>query len=357
MTQEEAFLQAILERPDEDAPRLTYADWLSQRGDPRGEFIRVQCELTKPAGGDPRRAEQYQTQQALLEKHEAEWAAPLVAVRHQFEQDLSEEDYWVRSPAVEWHFRRGFVDELSVEPLCLVRYAPALLRDLPVQRLKIGSTWPWREQARLFRKLNGCPYLARVKSIELSFGCFEADDDGFCVLATLPVLLRRLVALSAIETDITEAGLGPLLCSPGLRELKWLFLSECHEIGLPSLQALAQWKYLGHLQALSLHTCSVNDAGIAAFAGSGFLHGLTELYLSQNAVTDGGVTALAESPHIGTVQHLWLDENRIGDRGAEALARSPYLKGLVFLNLQETDISPTGQQVLKGKFGERVYFG
>ena len=43
MTHDDAFLQAIIEDPDHDAPRLLYADWLEERGDPRGEFIRVQC--------------------------------------------------------------------------------------------------------------------------------------------------------------------------------------------------------------------------------------------------------------------------------------------------------------------------
>lgn len=40
-----SFLAAIIADPDADAPRLTYADWLEERGDPRAAFIRVQCEL------------------------------------------------------------------------------------------------------------------------------------------------------------------------------------------------------------------------------------------------------------------------------------------------------------------------
>src|SRR5947199_11004 len=42
MDQSEAFIHAILESP-EDAPRLVYADWLDDNGDPdRAEFIRAQ---------------------------------------------------------------------------------------------------------------------------------------------------------------------------------------------------------------------------------------------------------------------------------------------------------------------------
>jgi len=44
----EAFIRRIAEAPDDDTPRLVYADWLDEHGDPdRAEFIRVQCELAK----------------------------------------------------------------------------------------------------------------------------------------------------------------------------------------------------------------------------------------------------------------------------------------------------------------------
>ena len=45
MTPEEAFVQAITGSPDDDTSRLVYADWLEERGDPRGEFLRLECRL------------------------------------------------------------------------------------------------------------------------------------------------------------------------------------------------------------------------------------------------------------------------------------------------------------------------
>jgi uncharacterized protein (TIGR02996 family) len=43
-----AFLRSIIDRPDDDLPRLVAADWLDEHGDPeRAEFVRVQCELAK----------------------------------------------------------------------------------------------------------------------------------------------------------------------------------------------------------------------------------------------------------------------------------------------------------------------
>ncbi len=46
---EAGFIADILAHPADDAPRLVYADWLTEHGDPWGELIVVQCNLvTKP---------------------------------------------------------------------------------------------------------------------------------------------------------------------------------------------------------------------------------------------------------------------------------------------------------------------
>ncbi|MBO0700289.1 MAG: TIGR02996 domain-containing protein [Zavarzinella sp.] len=41
MTNDEAFIRAIVDAPGDDAPRLVYADWLDERGDPRGAYMRA----------------------------------------------------------------------------------------------------------------------------------------------------------------------------------------------------------------------------------------------------------------------------------------------------------------------------
>lgn len=46
MTDREAFMSRIIDSPDDDAPRLVFADWLDEHGEPeRAEFIRVQIRL------------------------------------------------------------------------------------------------------------------------------------------------------------------------------------------------------------------------------------------------------------------------------------------------------------------------
>ena len=46
MTDHAALLRAILDGPEDEAPRLVYADWLDEHRDPdRAEFIRVQLRM------------------------------------------------------------------------------------------------------------------------------------------------------------------------------------------------------------------------------------------------------------------------------------------------------------------------
>ena len=54
MSQHAAFLSAIRENPDDDTPRLAFADWLTENGEAeRGEFIRVQVSRSRLPADDP----------------------------------------------------------------------------------------------------------------------------------------------------------------------------------------------------------------------------------------------------------------------------------------------------------------
>lgn len=47
MTEDEAFIRTIVDRPGDDLPRLVYADWLDERNDPRGTYLRAELEWAK----------------------------------------------------------------------------------------------------------------------------------------------------------------------------------------------------------------------------------------------------------------------------------------------------------------------
>lgn len=45
MSSEQTFLEVIQANPDDEVPKLIYADWLDEQGDPRGELIRLLVEV------------------------------------------------------------------------------------------------------------------------------------------------------------------------------------------------------------------------------------------------------------------------------------------------------------------------
>src|SRR4051812_43183757 len=99
MTHDDAFLQSIRDEPDDDVPRLIYADWLEEHGRPEhAEFIRLQCELARLPEEYPGRSEKEQREHELLLEH-GEWLGPLRRL-------LPEADCSVV-------FQRGFVSEVT----------------------------------------------------------------------------------------------------------------------------------------------------------------------------------------------------------------------------------------------------
>src|SRR5262249_56850238 len=68
MTDGEDLLRAIVATPEDDAPRLVYADWLDEHGVPDwAEFIRVQVELAATPGTGWRVMELTQRELVLIQ--------------------------------------------------------------------------------------------------------------------------------------------------------------------------------------------------------------------------------------------------------------------------------------------------
>src|SRR5262245_11304094 len=73
-SQDAALLAAVYADPHDDAPRLVYADWLDENGDPeRAEFIRVQIALANARDDDPRRPALAKREKQLLKAHGKVW--------------------------------------------------------------------------------------------------------------------------------------------------------------------------------------------------------------------------------------------------------------------------------------------
>src|SRR5262245_57451036 len=94
MSNETSFLRAIADDPERDGPRLVFADWLTERGDPRGELIRLQVELARPGPQLPDHevrvaalvAGQQERLRALNLAHGASWDRGVLQVGTTFEE-------------------------------------------------------------------------------------------------------------------------------------------------------------------------------------------------------------------------------------------------------------------------------
>src|SRR3954447_2290691 len=152
MSDRDALLAAVRQAPDDDAPRLVFADWLDEHGEAdRAEFIRLQIEIDPlrrpdadldrwrravidrhpdepvPADFPPelhRYAALARREDQLLEAHQWEWLGPPAG---------GDEDYGSHLVTT---FRRGFAEEVALtasaflESGDLVRAACPLLRRL-----------------------------------------------------------------------------------------------------------------------------------------------------------------------------------------------------------------------------------
>ncbi len=75
-TSEAAFIASIAVDPDDDAPRLVFADWLLERNDPRGEFMTLQFRRHR---GDALSVEDEAREAALIKAHAAKWLGPFAS--------------------------------------------------------------------------------------------------------------------------------------------------------------------------------------------------------------------------------------------------------------------------------------
>src|SRR5581483_6136574 len=120
---EDAFLQDILAHPDDDAPRLIFADWLEEQGDTnsvaRAEFIRIQCAIAAGQLPQQQRAELVRREQQILDEWGEGWVRP------------------IRRVVKNWEFHRGFINYVSIFEDRFFTNAGRLFRRAPIQHLNL----------------------------------------------------------------------------------------------------------------------------------------------------------------------------------------------------------------------------
>lgn len=259
----DVLLRAILDAPDDDAPRLIYADWLEEQGDSdRAEFIRVQVALARSEVTDPRRVELRKRERTLLQRHRQEWIDRLPS--------------FVSS----YQFERGFVDNLIVVAEAFLENADVVFQVAPVRHIKLVGA------RRHLGALAAEPALARLASLDLSFN------------------------------GIVMRGLQELAASPYLSNLRALNL--CWNPVPDALRVLAGAASLTRLEDLDLEKTGLHPSTLRFLSRSNVFERLTRLNLRNNRLDALAVEALAAAPGLAQLRLLDLRETSLtvaqGDR-------------------------------------------
>jgi uncharacterized protein (TIGR02996 family) len=365
--EEAAFLDQVCAAPDDDASRLLYADWLDERSDPRGTFIRVQCALARLPDDDPARPPLLHREGALLDRFEVYWGKSL------------------RGFGSGLRFRRGFIEAINVEARTFLRRAADLFRLAPIRHVRfldVGSSlerlmdcrhlarlsaltiFAQHIDERLTRSLVESPYLGGLRELEL--GRNRVGDRGAERLAWSP-RFRSLTSLDLSDNAIGDTGARAIAQSSNLANLELLELrrNELSRAGLGFLggsPALARLRRLGLSlnyvgspldmtppaagvaapQSLDLRENGLTEEGIRMLTALPGLGRLSRLDLGQNEIGNGGAAALAAWAGAESLRELLLPNNRIGDDGSRSLAQSPYLSNLTVLKLSDNPVHDPG---------------
>jgi uncharacterized protein (TIGR02996 family) len=323
--QEQGLLATVLAEPDNDGPRLVYADWLDEHDQPaRAEFIRLQIELAKRPG--VRRREQLRLREKeLLDAHKETWAEPVAEFRTIYKY------YHSRTLYV---FRRGFVEGILTDPDTFIEQAAEMFARAPIREIHFAEVGDYEELAN-------CKHLLRLHTLEFA-GTNLTEEDN------VGVLLRSRYLANL--TRLTVEG-----------------VDDNGHLDLAGVRALVGSKYLGKLEALSLSGNWLNEQGshrtVRYFLKKANYPALRELDLSWACLLDADAEALAATPWVARLRVLNLWHNSIGDRGVRALLESPHLAKVELLDLRENlrtgyrrsvPISPQTRAALKKRFGKRV---
>jgi uncharacterized protein (TIGR02996 family) len=362
----DALLRAICENPREDTPRLVYADWLEENGQPeRAAFIRTDVAMALHEKWDAGRlrCEEGLTRKKLLAQP---WAGGLFP-------PLPKDFEWDGEPVT----RRGFPWSVYAHrpDQALARH-PDVLTRFPVERV---SCFASPAAPANLRKLAGLGGADRLTGLRFSGGAHSAKSLG-------PLLSGAFLGLEELTfglNAITAAGARALFESPVPDRLTALNFAgpEGWGVGRVVLEALAadrgprlrclhlrytlygdenhqqliECRLPPDLRVLDLASIRLNGERAVRLAGVAALGQLRALGLSRNPVGNAGAAALFTSPHLAGLKVLDLSYCQVGDDALRALLEnSPLADGLNRLDLTGSPASGDMKQAVQDRMGDRV---
>jgi uncharacterized protein (TIGR02996 family) len=320
------FLQAIREAPDDDTPRLVYADWLDDQGDAdgaaRAELIRLQCRLAGLSADDPARAALAAREKEVLDTHGPEWTDLA------FARWLGHREKKCRNPEGHEfckHVARGVRTRCALERLA---------KDDP-RRAALE-----KKAKTLERRFENVFY--RYTSATVSTPLFEkyAFCRGFLENATIenwlfvlcPGAVRDVGLVRRLEiSDDALVDRGDQAVRRLVETFTEPWLIE-FDMGAPihsreRLHQLAEAPAVGKLERLAIWVEEVPGDEVAGIlAASPRLANLRKLMLEVEGFTDAAVEALAGSPHLGQLTTLDLRDPEGGVLPLSAAGRRLYAR-------------------------------
>lgn len=265
--------------PDDDAPRLVWADLV---GGERGELVVIQCDLARgdlsPAETRKRRIRENE----LLDRYAVAWAGPLAHIAQQ------------------WSFRRGFIEAARFDWMSSV------------------SAWPWPLMRSISFESWRPVDLIGIDHIR-ALGIGRLPDDG---LPRLPGL--RALAIDGLE-DAHARNVLDVIASAPIETLR-LRRQRLYDVPVARLIEAAD-----RLVALEMTSEGFENPGIVAAAQKP----LRALRLGNVRMHE--LTPLAHGAIAATLEHLAFDLLG-GSTGLDALlARFPRLRSLEVTNTNLDD--------------------
>lgn len=348
MTRAEAdFLSAILRAPHDDAPRLIFADWLSEQGDPRGELIHLQLRAASLEPGGERNKVRA-AENKLLEEHRVAWLGPIATLVDKAE------------------FRRGFVAMVRMTARAWIEHAKSVLEVAPLVdelELLFGEG-----DGGLGAEALACPEMRRIASLTLRG--FEPEPARALAATTTLDALHTLV----LDGPRLSPAEGEAIAAAELPRLRALRITAAPDRAITPevLAAIGAGRFsLASLfvdgQEWSMAPTTLGAAGAAAIVGGAAFSALERLELPFTGLGAAGVAGLMDLPGLEALDvtrarvgpdgldplfaHPRLREvnlfgNDLGDAGAARIAAAPALARWSFLHLGGNDLGLEGVQAL-----------
>lgn len=329
MTKERDLLDAVTAAPDDDGPRLVFADWIEEHGDPeRAEFIRLQIRLAGIDEYDPDFKRLANRESELLRENDFRWKIPNLKGRQEFQ--------------------RGFVDFVWTRADRLSLDAEMINQTPTVTSLRVsGADHRLGDVAKL-------PFLHRLRKLDFSNNTLPARDqllhffervklpslsglalrnnmlwpEQLAALAVHPAFPRlRFVDVSG--NPLGDEGMGIVANEQAFRDLRTLVfrsnrLDISHAVHGPGATFLGQAKSLMALRHLDLNGHTIGDEGVIAIGSSEKMPRLEWLDLSDNDIglgDDNWSDAFNRHSSLTALRVLRLRKNRIGRLARHKLMR------------------------------------